>query len=59
MMDAPDIMLRSKLTPAEEELESIRAVFQHGADEENWVPGSTLAESVQKLLDFKKKHDQG
>lgn len=31
------------------ELEQIRAVFQHGADDEHWKPGTTLAQAVAGL----------
>ena len=41
--------LRHELFVANSELDSIRAVFEHGADEENWKPGTTLAEAVAKL----------
>ena len=41
--------LKRELIAANAELDAIRAVFQHGADEENWKPGTSLAESVAKL----------
>jgi hypothetical protein len=41
--------LERELIAANTELDAIRAVFQHGADEENWKPGTTLAEAVAKL----------
>lgn len=33
----------------QQELEEIRAVFQHGADDELWKPGTTLAQAVAGL----------
>ena len=41
--------LERELNAATNQLDSIRAVFQHGADEENWKPGTSLAQSVAEL----------
>ncbi|MDE2106543.1 MAG: hypothetical protein KGL39_55525, partial [Patescibacteria group bacterium] len=41
--------LERELIAANGELDAIRAVFQHGADEESWKPGTSLAEAVAKL----------
>lgn len=47
--DTPRTDIEIKLHAANSELDAIRAVFQHGADEENWKPGTSLAEAVAKL----------
>lgn len=35
---------------AERELDSIRAVFDHGANDADWTPGTSLSESLAKVL---------
>ena len=44
-----------KLNSKGQELDEIRAVFSHGANEELWPPGMTLAQAVQKLVDERER----
>ena len=34
----------------EKELDAIRAVFDHGANDTDWKPGTTLSEAVEKVM---------
>jgi hypothetical protein len=50
--EAADLIdqLERKLDTANDELDDIREVLLHGADESLWPPGMTLAQAIKKLI---------
>ena len=50
--EAADLIdqLERKLNAATDELDDIREVLLHGADESLWPPGMTLAQSIRKII---------
>ena len=47
--DQRDLCMKT-ICRLEKELDAIRAVFGHGANDADWKPGTTLAEAVEKVM---------
>ena len=47
--DQRDLCMKT-ICRLEKELDQIRAVFGHGANDADWKPGTTIAEAVEKVM---------